>query len=172
MLYIPRPIYWAFLASTGSLGSHSVCVSVRPSVCDILEFFTLSKRKILRLVHYVFNLHIIIRCTYLPGLEFDAGKGTHLKTDKRIKTNETFMNSITKTQSDSSRVTVQGKLMLTSFQVMYEDHSSSILRHREIFICLQSQHCFRTPCKVSECCNSPFLTSCSSFEYSLKILQK
>ena len=37
----------AFLASTGS---HSVCVSVRPSVCDILEFFTLSKRKILRLV--------------------------------------------------------------------------------------------------------------------------
>ena len=79
------------------------------------------------------------------------------------------MNSITKIQSDSSRVTVQGKLMLTSFQVMYEDHSSSILRHREIFICLQSQHCFRTPCKVSECCNSPFLTSCSSFEYSLNL---
>ena len=79
------------------------------------------------------------------------------------------MNSITKIQSDSSRVTVQGKLMLTSFQVMYEDHSSSILRHREIFICLQSQHCFRTPCIVSECCNSPFLTSCSSFKYSLNL---
>ena len=85
-----------------------VCVrpSVCPSVCDRLEFFTLSKRKILCLVHYVFNLHIIIRCTYLPGLEFDAGKGTHLITDKRIKTNETFLMNIIKIQSDSSRVTV------------------------------------------------------------------
>ena len=35
-----------FLASEGSPGSHSVC----PSVCDIVEFFSLSKGKILCLV--------------------------------------------------------------------------------------------------------------------------
>ena len=48
------PEFSKFLASTGSPGSHSVCVcvclSVCVSVCDICALSTLSKRAILRLV--------------------------------------------------------------------------------------------------------------------------